>query len=289
MTELYAPLITPFDAAEGLDQEGFLSNLAFYEGKPLDGYLINGSSGEAEMLSFAEQVSLLRWARSATQRRLFFGLAPSSVKVALEEIQAIRDIAVDAVLVRTPSYFGSQFDQTLFYEELASRSPLPILIYQIPQNTGVRLTGDVLRRLAEHPNIIGIKDSLGDLSMLQEAAWPAGFSYYLGAANLMLSGLRSGAVGGILALANVVPDACRHLLDLFEQQRFEEAQALQRRLIPLGTALGGSRGFGMAGLKAAVECLGLAAGPPRRPLRSVCDDQREHLRALIDDVLTQQQ
>lgn len=286
MSELYAPLITPFDDQESVDVDGFLKNLAWYEDRPLDGYLINGSSGEAEMLTREEQRHLLNVTRRHSERKLFFGIAPTSVRGAIDELAQLEGVALEGVLVRTPSYFGSQLDQAGFYREVAVASPWPIFIYQIPQNTGVKLDEMVLGKLMEHPNIGGIKDSLGDLSLLGEVNLRPGFRYLLGASNLLLAGVRGGAAGGILALANVVPEACRRLLDLAEAGEWEEAVALQRRLNPLNRAIGGSRGYGIAGLKAAVEARGLVGGAPRRPLRPLPEEEARELRRLVEEALT---
>jgi dihydrodipicolinate synthase/N-acetylneuraminate lyase len=286
MLELYAPLITPFDDDESVDIAGFLENLQWYESRPLDGYLINGSSGEAEMLTPEEQLGILQAARSATKRTLFAGIAPQSLRAALRELERLADLKLDGVLVRTPSYFGSQLDQLTFYRDLAAASSFPVLIYQIPQNTGVRIDEQVLAKLVECPNIVGIKDSLGDLTLLQEVPSPKGFRYLLGAANLMVPGLRAGASGGILALANVIPERCREMLDLANAGHWNQAGELQRRVIPLNRAIGGSRGYGIAGLKAAVELRGLRGGPPRRPLKRLGPEEREALRALVDGAMS---
>lgn len=282
MFELYAPLITPFNADESVDREAFKSNLEWYDSQPLDGYLINGSSGEAEMLTPDEQHDLLELVCAHTNKAIFAGIAPTSLKQAEADIARLRHLTLIGVLVRTPSYFGSQLDQRQFYTELADLSPHPIFIYQIPQNTGIKLDERVLHDLIRHPNISGIKDSLGDLTMLQEVAPPPTFAYYFGAANLLLAGLRAGAVGGILALANVVPNQCRQLLDLAQAEKWEEAADLQRRLIPLNRAIGGSRGYGIAGLKAAVELRGLKGGSPRRPLKPLSPSEHDTLRELVN-------
>ncbi len=285
MFELYAPLITPFDGDENVDYQGFVNNLAWYDAQPLDGYLVNGSSGEADMLSGTEQFQLVELACQHTGRPVFAGIAACSVRVAVEEIERLRDLPLAAVLLRTPSYFGSQLDQRLFYRTVAESSPHPIIIYQIPQNTGVKLDERTLYDLAQHPNIIGIKDSLGDLSLLQEVEAPDSFRYLLGAANLLLPGLRAGADGGILALANVIPGPCRQLLNFAEAGEWDQAHMLQRRLIPLNRAIGGSRGYGIAGLKGAVELLGLHGGRPRSPLSPLKAEGRKTLRALISQLV----
>lgn len=237
------------------------------------------------MLSEVEQLELLRLACSVANLPILAGISATSTRATLQRLEQLRDLPLRAVLVRTPSYFGSQLDQVDFFSTLARESPFPVLVYQIPQYTGIRLTGKQLGDMAEHPNLIGIKDSLGDLAMLNEHSWPAHFRYYLGAAALIQPGIAAGAAGGILALANVVPELCRKLLRLStDPATLQEARELQRRLIPLSRLLGGSRGFGLAGLKAACEFRGIVAGHPRRPLRRISASEKatieEELREL---------
>lgn len=279
---LLAPLITPMTAEGDIDLCGLETNLKFYENQALDGYLVNGSSGEADMLNETEQLSTLRCVRENTKRTVLAGIAPQSLKVALEEVEKIAEIKAEAILVRTPSYFGKQLDQVLFYTRLADASPLPILIYQIPQYTQIKLDVHQLNDLASHPNIVGIKDSLGDLGLLNEYQKQDHFSYLLGAASVLSSGLSLGCDGGILALANICPTECRKLFTLVSAGKVAQAHALQGELIAINRAIGGSRGFGIAGLKAACEAMGLQAGPPRQPLIELDHVEREVLGELLE-------
>ncbi len=284
MPELYAPLLTPFRDDESLDADALTQNVAWYDRCELTGYVLNGTSGEADMLTFAEHLEVARVVRQATQRRLLFGLVAQSLHTALKQMEQIAELGVDAVLARTPSCFGKQLDQVDFYIALAEASPLPVLIYQIPQNTGVRLTPEVLEELAEHPKILGIKDSLGDLALLQGTELPEDFAYYFGNSNLILAALQAGATGGILGLANVKPRLCGDLIKAFEAGDLPKALAAQRRLIILGRILGSSNGFGLAGLKAGLEMEGFRAGKPRRPLKRLSQAQYQQLEDLLESL-----
>ena len=282
MIQLFAPLVTPFHSDESIDENAFLENLSLYDKAPLDGYVINGSSGEAEMLTQQERIRMVKLAVSNTRRPVIAGVAAESVRATLEELHLLADLELRAVLIRTPSYFGGQLDQVCYYRMLAERAPFPILVYQIPQCTGVRLTGSELDEIARVGGVVGIKDSLGDLSLLNEVEWPDGFQYFLGASGLLQPGLAAGACGGILALADVVPELCRELLVLSaDPNRQKEARELQRRLIPLNRLIGGSRGHGIAGLKAACELRGYKGGAPRRPLRGLNEAQRMELEKVL--------
>jgi dihydrodipicolinate synthase/N-acetylneuraminate lyase len=287
MIQLFAPLVTPFAHDESLDRKAILENLERYSKTPLDGYLVNGTSGEAEMLTERERLAMVRLVVENTDRPVVAGLAPTSIRAGLKEMESLGTLPLKALLIRTPSYYGSQLDQVEFYHTLAQESPHPVMVYQIPQCTGLKLAGDQLQAIAEHPNIVGVKDSLGDLALLNEVRWPQRFQYFLGASALIQPGLAAGAHGGILALANVVPELCRELLDLSaDPMRTSEARALQQKLIPLNRLLGGSRGFGVAGLKAACEMRGYNGGLPRRPLRKLSEAQREELDRVLQRALT---
>lgn len=284
MIQLFAPLVTPFLPNESIDLDAMLGNLERYENTPLDGYLINGSSAEAEMMSQKERDQILVEICGATQRKVLAGVIATSTREALEQIDRFAEygLELEAVMVRTPGFFGAQLDQVAFFLEVASASPFPVFLYQIPQLTGIKLSGPEMVLISAHPNIAGIKDSAGDLTLLNEVEWPIGFRYYLGASSLLQPGLAAGAAGGILALANVVPELCRKVLEASaDPARQVEARALQRRLIPLNYLVGGSRGFGIAGLKAACDLQGYCGGAPRRPLKPLGAHEKEQLSAAL--------
>lgn len=285
MLDLFAPLITPFKSDQSVDFEALQRNVELYERSSLDGFLVNGSSGEAEMLTPEERLDSLKAVMDCARKPVLAGVVAHSTRDALHQLEALATLPLKGVLVRTPSYYGAQHDQVEFYRELGKESAHPILVYQIPQYTGVRLTGDQLEAISHCPGVVGIKDSLGDLSLLNEKVWPQGFAYYLGASSLLQPGVAAGIRGGILALANVVPEACRRLLDLSAKRGSEkQARDLQRRLIPLNRLLGGSRGFGIAGLKAACELRGYESGSPRKPLKSLSESDRKALARAIEAI-----
>jgi dihydrodipicolinate synthase/N-acetylneuraminate lyase len=288
MVQLFAPLIVPFFEDGRLDLSALQRNVQRYDDMPLDGYLVNGSSGEADMLMLEERTAVLSAVSDSTSRPLLAGVVATSTRDAVHQVHALGSLKLKAILLRTPSYYGGQLDQVEFFRVVADESPHPIMIYQIPQCTGVRLTGQELFELAQHPNIIGIKDSLGDLAMLNEKTWPSHFEYFLGASALIQPGLAAGAKGGILALANVVPELCRQLLEFcVDPMGIDSARKLQQQLIPLNRLLGGSRGFGLAGLKAACEMRGFEAGIPRSPLRPLSNSDRSTMEAVLAELLIQ--
>ncbi len=281
MEGVYVPLTTPFSAT-GLDEEALLANLESYEAFPLSGYLTTGSSAESPLLSEPEKRKILELVRSHTDRIVMAGVMHESSYHCLDLIREVADLGADAALVRTPSYFGSQYDLVEYYQRLADRSPLPIVLYQIPQYTGVKLTSDQVRALAGHPRIIGIKDSSADLVCLQENLDPS-FAYLVGSGALLLPALMLGGAGGILALATVLPGPCCELVRFFREGELEQARRLQTRLVPVNRILGASQGLGLAGLKKALDVRGFRGGPVRHPLKDLPASSEERLRRLLQD------
>jgi 4-hydroxy-2-oxoglutarate aldolase len=178
------------------------------------------------------------------------------------------------VLVRTPGFFKTQMTNDVFvrhYTAVADASPVPVLLYNFTALTGVNLLPAAVARLAPHPNIIGMKESGGDIGQVADlvSLTPPGFNVLAGAAPTFYAALCVGAVGGILALGCAAPDACVQLFELTRAGRHDEALALQRRLVPLARLLGGTHG--VPGLKAALNLLGYDVGVPRPPLAPLAD------------------
>ena len=150
------------------------------------------------------------------------------------------------------------------YEQVADASPVPVLLYNVTMFTGVTLPGEAVSALARHQNIIGLKDSGSDLAIVADfiARGPAPFTVLGGSAPTLYPSLCLGAGGAVLAVAGVVPDLCARIYDLVRQGAHAEALALQRRLAPLAQVVG-SR-FGVPGLKAALDLVGLTGGDPPR-------------------------
>jgi 4-hydroxy-2-oxoglutarate aldolase len=177
---------------------------------------------------------------------------------------------VDAVLVRTPSFFKAQMSADIFvrhYTEVADASPVPVLLYNVTMFTGVTLQLEAVERLATHPNIVGMKESGGDISYISELVTrtPDDFTLLAGSATTFFHALCAGCDGGILALAALLPDACVRMQALVRADRLAEARALQHWIMPLARSVGGT--YGVAGLKAALDLSGYTGGAPRPPLR----------------------
>jgi 4-hydroxy-2-oxoglutarate aldolase len=183
-------------------------------------------------------------------------------------------LGADAVLVRTPGFFKSQMTGDVFvhhYTAVADASPVPVLLYNFPAVTGVNLLPATVARLAEHPNIVGMKESGSDIGHIADLVsnTPREFTILAGSGSTFFAALCAGVSGGILALGALLPEPCLRLLELARDQRYDEARVLQQRLLPIARLI--SSGYGVPGLKAALHIVGCDVGKPRRPLEPIPD------------------
>jgi 4-hydroxy-2-oxoglutarate aldolase len=194
---------------------------------------------------------------------------------------------VDAAIVRTPSFFKTQMTAEAFvkhYTAVADASPVPILLYNVTMFTGVTLPPDAVERLAQHPNIVGMKESGSDVAQIAEfvSRTPDDFTVLAGSATTLFHALCAGCDGAILALAMLFPEECVRMRALVGERRLDEARILQRHLLPVAKLVGSTHG--VAGLKAALNLKGYEGGWPRPPLRpappSVVDAITRQLDAL---------
>jgi 4-hydroxy-2-oxoglutarate aldolase len=271
---VFAPVPTPFDDRDRVDTGRLRAALARWVTRPLTGFVVLGSNGEAVLMDDFECDQVIVAAREAIprDRPLIVGTGRESTQAAIRASKRAAEHGADAVLVRTPGFFKTQMTTEAFvrhYTAVADASPLPVLLYNFTALTGVNLLPAAVSRLAVHPNIVGMKESGGDVAQIAELAsgTPAGFSVLAGTTTTFYAALCVGAVGGILALGCTVPDACRRLFDLAAAGRHAEALALQRELVPLARLLGPVHG--VPGLKAALNLLGYDVGMPRPPLTPV--------------------
>ncbi len=268
---VFAPIPTPFDDANRVDTGRIAAAFARWLTRPITGFVVLGSNGEAVFLSEEESDRVVAAARQAVppERPLIVGTGRESTEATIGASKRAAELGADAVLVRTPAFFKSQMTHDAFvrhYTAVADASPVPVLLYNFTALTGVNLLPATVAQLASHPNIIGMKESGGDVAQISDlvSSTPAGFAVLAGTTSTFYAALCVGAVGGILAPACVVPESCTRLYDLTKAARHDDARALQRRLMPIARLLGPT--YGVPGLKAALKIAGYDLGIPRPPL-----------------------
>jgi len=281
-----APITTPFDPASGdVTAVQLRRNVASLMAAGLDGLVVAGSTGEAAALDPEEHSLLIDVARDALPdgRWLLAGTGAESTRQAVTLTRAAARAGADAVLVRPPAYFAAgTTPATLadYFRAVADASPVPVLIYNIPKYTHLPLAAGLLRQLASHDNIVGVKDSSGDaknLAAYRDAA--PGWSVLAGSGSLLYTALEMGCEGGVLAVACFAAALCAEVYAAFRRGDRERAGGAQQRLAPLDKEIVGK--FGPAGVKAAMDAVGLYGGPCRAPLAPVPSPERERLARLL--------
>jgi 4-hydroxy-2-oxoglutarate aldolase len=279
---------TPFLDSGEVDFDHLRHNIKKLNQLPLDGYVIGGSNGEFAYLSVEERVLVVKKVRGwlPHDRILIAGAGMESTKATIDLTKSMAEAGAHAALVVTPHYFtGKMTAEALekHYLSVADVSPLPILLYSVPANTGLILPAEAVLRLAPHPNIVGMKDSGGDITRIGYLVeyTPDDFAIFAGSAGFYLAALVIGAVGLVGALANIAAPDLARMVDAFRTGELEIAREIQLRLIAPNYAV--TSRYGVAGLKAAMDMLGFYGGPVRSPLLPLTDEEMSELRRILEE------
>ena len=283
------PIATPFDHAGNLYVTKVQHNVEKWNKTSLTGYVVCGSTGEDVFLSSKEKSTLWELVAkyAAPEKLLIAGSAVESAKETICLTNRAAELGYKAALVRTPNYFKNQMTkpetQMLYYRTVADQARIPVLLYNFPQMTGVDLAAETVLALSEHPNIIGIKDSSGNvqrvMDIVREA--PPGFQVLVGSAQVLLPSLMMGASGGILAFANPAPYAAIAIWEAFRTREEEAARDWQSRV---GRAASRTAKYGIPGLKHAMDLNGYYGGPPRVPLSTIGPEAKRDVEEAFKDV-----
>ena len=252
--------------------------------------MVVASTGESVMLSADEKIQLWEWVAqwAAPEKLLIAGTGMDSVHETVALTNRAADIGYKAALVKTPSFFKGQFSkpetQMLYFRAVADQAKIPVLLYNFPQNTGVDLPAEAVAELSHHPNIIGIKESSGNVEKLMQMVREAkkGFQVLTGSATTLAPSLAIGCSGGILAFANPAPYATISIWEAHRTREPEAALDWQNRIsraVKLVTTK-----YGIGGLKYAMDLTGYYGGPPRLPLTVPTPAAKQEIEAAFADL-----
>jgi 4-hydroxy-2-oxoglutarate aldolase len=282
---IFPPITTPF--ADGkVAYDRLAANIARWNTTELAGYVAFGSNGESVYLSEEEKLEVVKTVvqSAAPGMKVIAGTGCESTWQTIKLTNECARLGAHAALVVTPFYYGGRMNETALLQHfttVADQSHIPILIYNVTKFTHINVSVGLTAKLSRHPNIIGIKDSNGNVSSLGEMvnAVDANFSVLVGTAGALFGALTLGAVGGVLALANVAPEACVRIHHLVRQGDFEAARRLQIRMLPVNTAVTAT--YGVPGLKTALDMLGYFGGDPRPPLLPASEKERSDIQSIL--------
>jgi 4-hydroxy-2-oxoglutarate aldolase len=284
----FLPVCTPFDPVTGdVDVVAFRSNLRRWFRHPIAGVVIGGTNGEGILLDDGERAALVAAAADVgPDGTLVLAWAGAeSTRQAVRSARVVADAGADAVLVSPPAFFKNALTPealTRHYRAVADASPVPVLVYQVPPTMStVDLPTGLIAELSRHENIVGIKDSRGRLEILGELIDQCrrGFQVLVGNGALLYPALETGAVGGIVAVGMLATAEAAAIPAAYRAGRAAEAGRLQERIAPLHRQIVAE--MGIAGVKAALDLLGLHGGPPRAPLLPATPERVDAVKRIL--------
>ena len=283
---IFPALTTPYAPDGSVSLADLKHNIQRYNATGLAGYVVLGSTGESVLLRQAEMEGILVTVKesAANGKKLIAGTGAESTAETIERTKRAAELGYHVALVKTPHYYKPAYKPEVLvahYRRVADESPIPVLLYSVPQFTGVTLESPEVVSLAEHSNIIGIKDSSGNVQRVAEmiAGAPPAFQVLVGAAPTVYPSLAIGARGAILALASALPEKCVALYELFRQANHEKARDLQAVLLRASKWIVSETGI--AGLKHVMDQRGYRGGIPRLPLLPLHNEQKKRLNDLL--------
>lgn len=281
------PIITPFHKNGQVDYHAFVRNIEKWNKTPLGGYLVLGSNSEAAYLTEQEKLELIQLTVKTAGKGRFVlaGTGLESTRETTRLTNKAAELGARAALILTPCYYGVQMtDKALIrhFTQVADAADIPIFIYNVPKFTHLNISVEAVRVLSRHPNIIGMKDSRGDIPQLEAflSAAPKEFNLIVGSAPILYPALALGIKAGILALANCAPAQCAEIQELYDKGEREKAKDLQARMLPINKAI--SDTYGIAGLKYASTLMGYEGGYVRSPLLPIDRDGETDIRQILE-------
>lgn len=286
---VFLPIVTPYNRRGDINEAAFRSNLRRYVKYGVNGIVVAGSTGEGPYLTERERLRLVELARPMVTppQLLLVGTGVETTRQTLHLSKEAVARGADAVLVLTPSYFKNRMDSaalTAHFSTIADALRRPVMIYSIPQFTGIHMEPSTIGQLSRHGNIAGLKESSGNIDFLREilAKSEAGFRILAGSALIMLGALEAGAAGVILGPANYIPDVCVEMYTLYCQGDIKSAQKIQRRIIPMVKEV--NVRCGIPGVKYAVDLCGFKGGKPRAPLLPLSPVEERRVAAALKKI-----
>jgi 4-hydroxy-2-oxoglutarate aldolase len=286
LSGIFPALTTPYRQDGSVAIEHFKSNLARYNQTGVSGYVVLGSTGESVLLTSVESEALLAAAiETSTFGKLpIAGTGAESTAETIAKTKRAASLGYQVALVKTPYYYKPAYKPEVYlrhYRAVADASPIPILLYSVPVFTGVSLETSEIVALAEHPNIIGMKDSSGVIQRIVEVVGqaPKQFQMLTGAAGVLQPALTSGAKGAILALASPLPEKCVELFNLWTRHQHSEAQALQQQLAAATKTIVSEASI--PGVKYAMDLRGFHGGLPRLPLLPLTEEKKRQIAQMV--------
>lgn len=280
-------MVTPLERNEELDEDGLRQIVNYLIDSGVHGIFVCGSQGENYALKEEEKKKAIEAAVDETNGRVpvYAGTGDITTRSVKELSRYAEDVGADAVSVITPFFIRpSQEELYKHYRAVAEAVNIPVLLYNNPARTGLNLDVSTVKRLAEIENIVGIKDSSGDLTLTAEyiRSCPEDFAVIAGRDSLILATLLYGGKGAIAATANVIPKLVVGIYESFVKGDMKKARELQFKLLPLRLAF--DLGTFPVVIKEAINLIGKPGGPAKSPVAGLNEKERQKLKSILEDL-----
>ena len=287
LSGVFAPLVTPFENDEILFDD-LAENVKRLNTTGLRGYLILGTNGEFRALSVEERFKVLETVLSsaAPEKTIIAGTGAESTKETIDLTLKAAGMGIHMASLLPPHFFAKRMDDIALISHViaaAEVSPVPIMLYNNPSvSAGVTASSNVIREISGHQNVVGMKDSSkGNFEQYIQVA-QRGFYVLAGSANFFLDLLEKGGIGGVLSLANVIPEACVEVYQLYQKGDIDGAWEKQHQLVAVNQMVSGT--YGVAGVKTAMNMAGFKGGDPRLPLRPLSTEEKANLKERLSKI-----
>lgn len=280
------PMITPFTENGEVDYDAHASNMEKWNEDQLCGYLVLGSNSETAYLNEKEKTKLIELTvkHARKDRIVLAGTGMESARETIALTNKAADLGVHGALILTPSYYHAKMNddaQIAFFTQVADHAKIPVLIYNVTAFTHINISAHAVSVLSRHPNIIGMKDSTGNVPQLVsfQTVMADDFNLMVGTVSAWYPALALGIRAGIFASANCIPNECAQVQEAFDRSDLEKAKEVYVRIFPVNAAVTAT--FGIAGLKYVSDALGYKGGFVRNPLLPLKEGEKSKLDEIL--------
>ena len=280
------PMITSFKANGDVDYDKHIRNMESWNKDKLAGYLVLGSNSETAYLNEVEKIKLIKLTvkHAKKGRMILAGTGVESARETIALTNKAADLGVDAALILTPSYYYAKMNeeaQINFFTEVADHTRIPVMIYNVTAFTHINVTFNTVRVLSKHPNILGMKDSTGNVPQLVAflGVIDKGFNLMTGTLSAWYPALTLGIKAGIFAVANCTPNECSAIQTAFDKGDHDAARELYFRIFPVNAAVTAT--YGISGLKYASDLMGYQGGYVRNPLLPLKEEEKNKIKEIL--------
>ena len=289
MAGIIPPIVTPFDPVSGdIAPVLFRQNIRRWLQEPITGFVLFGSNGEGQLLDADEKIRLTSFARDLIPAAmpLIAGVGAESTRAVIREGRMLAEAGAQYLLISPPPYFGSTLPPigiSEHYHRAAEELPIPVIVYHLPKNTHVTIDAGLMAEIVKHPNIVGLKDSSGDVKRFADytRACEKRCRMFIGNGALLYTALELGAVGGIIGIGQLAPGMCAAIMEAQRSGDAQRAGSVQEKLVPVHREIVAAHGA--VGTKAALDLLGFAGGRPRPPLRPLAQKDLKRVEQVMQE------